>query len=53
MLTKRGLSVENILKNLSEDAIMDLIEDGQLKKFCNVITLDLYALENTSSEYTA
>jgi uncharacterized protein YuzB (UPF0349 family) len=53
MQVKSNMSVENILKNLSEDDILDLIEEGQLEKFCNILTLDIYALENTSSKYLA
>ena len=49
----RMASVENILHNLSEEDILDLIEDGQLEKFCNILTLDLHVIENTASKYTA
>ena len=53
MQVKSRMSVENILNNLSEEDILELIEEGDLEKFCNILTLDIYALENTSSKYLA
>lgn len=53
MQIKKHSEVEHILKTVTENDILDLIEEGQLEKFCNILTLDMHYIENKSSKYLA
>jgi hypothetical protein len=53
MELKSSSRVYNILNSLTEQDILTLIEEDQLLHFCNILTLDLYQLENTSSKFLA
>lgn len=53
MQIKLGYGAEYILNSITDDDMMDLIQEGELEKFCNILSIDMHHVENTSSKYVA
>tara|TARA_R110000822_G_scaffold227686_2_gene360300 strand:- start:603 stop:761 length:159 start_codon:yes stop_codon:yes gene_type:complete len=42
----RGLTAIDFLYNMTDGDLHEVIEDGEIERFCNALTLDLNELKN-------